>query len=136
MEPERVQVNYLHADKHCGWIGNPLVLCCMRTERNPKYPLEKGLRHVWIGSLPKCGEDAIQVLPELTPGQTELFHQGAYSSPSATDHGWGPLNNLLSILIIRTLRPIGAIATGDRAFQRGVSESPHAQILQAHQITR
>lgn len=65
-----------------------------------KYPLQKGLRYVWIGSPPKCGDDAVQILLDLTPGKQNCFIKGLTPAQKRQITVEEPLNNVLGILII------------------------------------
>jgi formylmethanofuran dehydrogenase subunit E-like metal-binding protein len=38
-----------------------------------KYPLKKGQQYIWIACPPKCGDDAIQTMLDLTPGKRGMF---------------------------------------------------------------
>lgn len=65
-----------------------------------KYPLEKGQKYVWIGAPPKCGDDAIQVLLDLTPGKRSCFIKGLTAAQRKAITIEEPLNNVQGILIV------------------------------------
>ena len=67
---------------------------------NEKYPLEKGQKYVWIGSPPKCGDDAIQVLLDLTPGKRTCFIKGLSPAQRKKIKVEEPLNNVQGILVV------------------------------------
>ncbi len=67
---------------------------------NEKYPLKKGQKYVWIGCPPKCGDDAIQVLLDLTPGKRTCFIKGLSPAQRKKIKIEEPLNNVQGILVV------------------------------------
>ncbi len=67
---------------------------------NEKYPLDKGQKYVWIGAPPKCGDDAIQILLDLTPGKRTCFIKGLTPQQRKEITIEEPLNNVQGILVV------------------------------------
>jgi formylmethanofuran dehydrogenase subunit E-like metal-binding protein len=65
-----------------------------------KYPLGKGQKYVWIGAPPKCGDDAIQILLDLTPGERTCFIKGLTPQQRKEISIEEPRNNVQGILVI------------------------------------
>ncbi len=79
-----------------GVIGGYLIVQLLLE----KYPLKKGHKYVWIGAPPKCGDDAIQILLDLTPGKRTCFIKGLTPSQKKRIKVEEPLNNVQGALII------------------------------------
>jgi formylmethanofuran dehydrogenase subunit E-like metal-binding protein len=65
-----------------------------------KYPLAKGQKYVWIGSPAKCGDDAIQILMDLTPGKRSCYIKELGPDQKKAISVEEPLNNVMGILVI------------------------------------
>ena len=65
-----------------------------------KYPLAHGQKYVWIGSPAKCGDDAIQILFDLTPGKRNCYIKELTPDLKKAITVEEPLNNVMGILVI------------------------------------
>jgi len=65
-----------------------------------KYPLSKGQKYVWIGSPAKCGDDAIQVLLDLTPSKRTCYIKELTPAQKKAITVEEPLNNVMGMLVV------------------------------------